>query len=255
VLPSIPPAVLVIWGSMLYVTGRFQEALWWGFVGLAVMWLLDALFLRETMPAKATSETENHESGEKHVRKREGLGVFLVVMIVAFAMNQIPSEGLRWYIPLFLGDNSVVLFGVMTSISTLVIAFSGLCSGFVVDRLGAKVAIATKWSAIPVLAILFPFIQDMILIIAVYAIWTGLDTIDISIPSILIADEYSAEHRASALGTFSMGVRFLSMTGPAIIVLALILGPVVPFLLKALMDVCGLVLIFAFLGRKRANDL
>jgi MFS family permease len=141
----------------------------------------------------------------------------------------------------------------MTSISTLVIAFSAIGSGYLVDRLGPKRALAIQWSAIPVLATLFPFLQNVVLIIAVYAIWTGLDTIDTPIPPILIADHCPAEERAAALGTFSLGTRLLSSTGPTLIALALLLGPAVPFILKALMDLLGLILISGFLSQKRAN--
>ena len=76
--------------------------------------------------------------------------------------------------------------------------------------------------------------------------------VDVSVPALVIAEEYPEEVRASVMGSFSMTVSLLSTIGPALIAMALLLGDAVPFYLKAIMNLMGVVLfLLAFRGQKK----
>jgi MFS family permease len=163
-------------------------------------------------------------------------------LIAAFALDGMSSSGLSWYVPIFVGRSNVDLYGVMISVSTLVIAFSALASGGLVDRIGTHSAILGGWTLLAVTVVLFPFGTQTLQILFLYSVWAGLDMVDISVPPLAVAERYPKERRASIMGVYSMSVSLASMVGPVLISFALLLGENVPFYLKAIMNLLGVLL-------------
>ena len=235
VLPSIPPAVLILVGTSLYLNNQFWLALTLGFFGLLFVLVLYAVGLQETH----SGSINEHQDMTPPPRLRTDW--FLLLLIIAFALDGISSTGLSWYVPIFVGRSNLDLFGVMISVSTLVIAISALVSGGLIDRIGTRAAIFGGWSLLAVTVVLFPFGTQPLEILVFYSIWAGLDMVDISVPPLAIAEKYPKERRASIMGVYSMSVSLLSMIGPALISFALLLGDNVPFYVKAIMNSLGVV--------------
>lgn len=235
-LPSIPPAVLILVGTSLYLNNQFWLALTLGIFGLLAVLLLYIVFLQETHSGSVNIQQDTSKS------PRPRLDGFLILLIAAFALDGISSSGLSWYVPIFVGRANLEFYGVMISVSTLVIAISALISGGLVDRIGTRAAILGGWSLLAITVALFPFGTQLFEILILYSVWAGLDMVDMSVPPLAIAERYPKEKRASIMGTYSMSVTLLSMIGPALIAFGLLLGDNVPFYMKAIMNSVGVVL-------------
>lgn len=245
-LPSIPPVFLILVGTSLYLTNQFWLALTLGIIGLLFVLVLFMVFLQET-------HSESISTNQDLIKPpRVRLDWFLILLVAAFALDGISSSGLSWYVPLFVGNPE--LYGVMISVSTLVIAVSALASGGLVDRIGTRVAIFAGWTLLAVTVVLFPFGTQLFEILILYSIWSGLDMVDISVPPLAIAERYPKERRASIMGTYSMSVSLLSIAGPAMISLAILLGDNVPFYLKAIMNTAGVVLFLIATRHRQVKD-
>ena len=247
VLPSIPPAALVLVGTSLYLSNQFWLAITLGLFGLVSVLVLYSIGLQET---HSGSVNTSDDVAPKFQLRSDW---FLLFMIAAFALDGISSSGLSWYVPIFVGRSNVDLYGVMISVSTLVIAVSALASGGLVDRIGTQGAIFGGWTLLAVTVVLFPFGGTSLEILVLYSIWAGLDMVDISVPPLAVAERYPKERRASVLGFYSMSVSLASMVGPVLISFALLLGENVPFYVKAIMNLLG-VLLFMFTARFPKND-
>ncbi|MGY5880506.1 MAG: MFS transporter [Candidatus Thorarchaeota archaeon] len=235
-LPSIPPAVLILVGTSLYVNNQFWLGLEVGILGLLVVLAIFIAFLQET---HAEMPIVKEETRDPRVPRFDA---FLILLVAAFALDGISSSGLSWYVPIFIGRSNADFYGIMISVSTLVIAISALVSGGLVDRIGTRGAILGGWSLLVVTVALFPFGSTLFEIVLLYSIWAGLDMVDVSVPPLAIAEKYPKEKRASIMGTYSMSVSFLGMIGPALIAFGLLLGNNVPFYMKAIMNAAGVLL-------------
>jgi len=248
VIPSIPPAALVLVGTSLYLNNQFWLALTLGFLGLLSVFLLFSIGLRETH----SGNIEKQE--ERLTPAKVRFDWFLVLFIAAFALDGISSSGLSWYVPIFVGRSNLDIYGIMISISTLVIAFAALASGGLVDRVGTRAAIFGGWTLLAFTVTLFPFGTQPYEIIILYSIWAGLDMVDISVPPLVVAERYPKEKRASAMGIYSMTTSLLGMLGPALISFSLLLGENIPFYVKAIMNLTGAFLfLIAFKTRLAKN--
>ena len=250
VLPSIPPAVLILVGTSLYLSNQFWLALTLGFVGLVCVLVLYAIFLKETHSEPVSKQAEVDLIQKPKLRS----DWFLILLVAAFALDGISSSGLSWYVPIFVGRTNLDLYGVMISVSTLVIAVSALVSGGLVDKIGTRAAIGVGWTLLAITVVLFPLGTQLLEIIILYSIWSGLDMVDISVPPLAIAERYPKEKRASIMGTYSMSVSLLSMIGPALISFGLLLGDNVPFYMKAIMNFVGVLLIIIATRPSQIDD-
>ncbi len=247
-LPSIPPAALILVGTSLFVNNQFWLGLAIGILGLLVVLVIFILFLQET---HAESTPRRQDTRKANIPRFDG---FLILIVAAFALDGISSSGLSWYVPIFVGRANVDFYGVMISVSTLVIAVSALVSGGLVDRIGTKAAILGGWSLLAIAVVLFPIGSTLFEIVILYSIWAGLDMVDVSVPPLAIAEKYPKEKRASVMGTYSMSVSLLSMIGPALISFGLLVGESVPFYMKAIMNSVGIVFFILATRQTQSND-
>ena len=248
-LPSIPPAVLILVGTSLYLNNQFWLALTLGFFGLLLVLVLYIVFLKETHSGSISIKQDL----VKPPRLRSDW--FLILLVAAFALDGISSSGLSWYVPIFVGRSNLDFYGVMISVSTLVIAVSALASGGLVDRIGTRAAIFGGWILLAGTVVLFSFSIQPLEILVFYSIWVGLDMVDISVPPLAIAERYPKERRASIMGVYSMSVSLLSMSGPAMISLAILLGDTVPFHIKDIMNFLGVALFMIAFRATTSNDI
>jgi MFS family permease len=249
-LPSIPPAVFVLYGTNLYLNNQFWLALTLGFFGLLSVFILFSMSLHETY--RGSEEVQGGSRTTLWIRHDP----FFLLLIVAFALDGISSGGLSWYVPIFVKRSNLDLYGVMISVSTLVIAVSALASGGLVDRIGTRAAIFGGWTLLAATVALFPLSSDPLEFLVLYSIWAGLDMVDVSVPPLAVAERYPKEKRASILGAYSMSISLFGMIGPALISLSLLLGNAVPFYLKAIMNLVGaFIFLQAFRTPKAENEI
>jgi MFS family permease len=253
VVPSIPPALLIFIGVFLYESDQFGLALIIGTVGLLGVAGLYSLTLRETLP-------KNTEQKGLIDRRVGGLGLVFWLMICAFALDSLSSSGLSWYVPVFLETTnrtlttSVLLYGVMISSSTLIIAFGALLSGWLVDRVGVRTAIVCGWTLLALTVAFFPHFESPLEITIIYSIWAGLDMVDLSVPPLVIEENYPEESRASMLGVFSSLTILTGVLGPALISFSLLLGVNIPFYVKAILNLCGAFLFWISVKSHKKED-
>ncbi len=245
VLPSIPPAILILVGTSFYLGGLFWLALVFGVLGLSSVVILLAAGLKETLAAPESVQTE--------ILPRGGRGSwFLLLILMAFALDGMSGSGLSWYVPIFVGD--MELYGLMIAMSTLVIAIASLGAGALVDRFGTRTAIVSGWTLLAMTVAIFPFAHQSLEILFLYSIWAGLDMVDISVPPLIIAERYPKERRASVLGLFSTTTSLAGIVGPSMVSFALLLGSGVPFFLKAVMNLTGVALFYLATRRLTPRD-
>ncbi len=245
VLPSIPPALLIFIGGTLYVSD-FSLALFLGLFGpLAVVVIFafslsdstkDSISIRESSPV-------THRS----------IAIPVLLLVLAFALDSVSSSGLSNYVPVFLdskfGVEAVAIWTWMISVSTLVIAIAAVFAGIIVDHLGTKAALTLGWITLSITILVFPYVEDVLLIVIVYAMWKGLDMMDISIPALTVSEYYPQNERAQILGSIEMSNTLAGVVGPLLISGVLWLGPNVPFSLKVIMNILG-VIAFLFAVRR-----
>ncbi|MFW9919457.1 MAG: MFS transporter [Candidatus Thorarchaeota archaeon] len=253
VIPSIPAAILVLIGSELYfsgttlLTGYFSLALIIGFEGLIAVVAVFGILLQESL---LSIPSDAHPKSHTNTWKMH-TGFFLI-MVVTFSLDALSSSGLSWYVSIAVRSIDEKLYGYMTSISTLIIAIAALGAGEVVDRLGTKAALAVGWGLLALTVGIFPLFHDPLWVLVLYAIWTGLDMMDVSIPPLVFEERYPKEARATALGTFSTAVELGSIIGPALMSFTLLFGDAMPFFMKAVMNLIG-VFLFMYGIRKLGN--
>lgn len=234
VLPSIPAAVLVFVGNALYWTEFFWVALLVGFLSLLSLVVSYGFLLRESL-------SQEKRPVQREFKKGFSVGgAFLVLVIVAFALDGLSSSGLSSYVPLYVRSINKDLYASMIAASTLIIAVSALASGYVVDKIGTKSTIAVGWSLLALTVAIFPFYTDITTIIVLYSIWSGLDMMDTSVPALIFEENCPIENRATVMGTFSTSVSLLSIAGPALVSITLLLGNAIPFFMKAVMNLAGI---------------
>jgi MFS family permease len=234
VLPSIPAIVLIYVGNALYWTEFFWVALLIGFLCLLSLVISYGLLLRESL---------SQERRPAHREFKQGFsvgGVFLLLVIVAFALDGLSSSGLSYYVPLYVRPINNDLYASMVAAATLIIAISALASGYVVDKIGTKSTIAVGWSLLALTVAVFPFYTDITTIIILYSIWSGLDMMDTSVPALIFEENCPMETRATVMGTFSASVSLLSIAGPALVSITLLFGDTIPFFMKAVMNLAGI---------------
>lgn len=234
VLPSIPAVVLIFVGNALYWSEFFWVALLVGFLGLLSLVISYGFLLRESLSQEKRPVQREFKQGF-----RVG-GDFLVLVIVAFALDGLSSSGLSYYVPLYVLPINKDLYASMIAASTLIIAVAALASGYIVDKIGTKSTIVVGWTLLAFTVAVFPFYTDITTIIVIYAIWSGLDMMDASVPALIFEENCPMETRATVLGTFSTSVSLLSIAGPALVSIALLFGNTIPFFMKAVMNLVGI---------------
>lgn len=237
VIPSVFPAITILVGANFFQAGNPEPMFLIGSLGLFVSALVLELFLEETL------DLTDQSMAEPGMKPR--LNLFFCVLVLAFVLDGASAAGVSWYVPLYLGENRLLLYGVLTSVSTLVISGFSYISGTVVDRFGARASLVVSWILLAPTVILFSQSEDALQLVFLYSIWVALDTFDTAVPPIIISNTYSKHERATRLGIFRMLVNSSLFLGPLVSGLLLIYGAHIPFYWKGLMNTlaAGLILL------------
>ncbi len=236
VVPSIPPALTVLLGSFCYERGQFELLVGAGLIGFVIASLILAAGTSETLE---TSSSSQHRKGLELIRP----DAFIGILAVAFILDGISSNGLSWYIPVYLKDLGVVFYGLLVSVSTLVISLFSLLSGYLVDRYGGRTALVPAWLLLSVVVLLFGIAPDELQLLVLYCIWVSLDTVDTSVPPVLISDHYSSSQCATWMGWFSSVKGSVLFLGPILTGCMVMLGASVPFYFKTVANLVASLLI------------
>ena len=245
VLPSIPPALTVYLGALLFVAGTIEVALLLGALGLALS-SIPLIFIEDNIEVPTPQVSIFKES--KHSR----IDILLAVIILAFVFDGISSQGLSWYIPLYLGEANALVYGLMISLSTLVIALFSLISGLLVDHVGIRKSLVPGWLGLAIVVTIFGMIVNPIYSIILYCVWVALDTVDTAIPPLIVSQEYPQNERATKMGIFSMVVRSSLFIGPFLVAILLTINPQLPFFAKAIMNILAAIIILIFAPREQS---
>lgn len=236
VLPSIPPALTVFVGSLYYDAGQFHYLIGFGLIGFV---------FASIILAAGTVETINSSSHGASLRKLSLLrpDAFFSLLVLAFILDGVSSGGLSWYIPIYLEEQGTVFYGFLISISTLIIAMFSLFSGWIVDRYGGRSALVPAWLLLSLVVFLFGITTEEMHLLVLYCVWVSLDTVDTSVPPILISNHCSSSQCATWMGWFSSVKGIILFTGPILTGHMLILGSSAPFYFKALANLAASLLI------------
>jgi MFS family permease len=248
VIPSIPPAILILVGTDLYATGMFWFALEAAFCVLFASAVLFFVRLNETI-SESNAPTEDETTA-----KTAGSQIFVLLLIASFALDGLSSKGISWYVSLWVGTENLYTYGYMIMVSTLVIAAFGLVAGRLVDRFGIRKSLTLGWLLLSITVFVFPHASSMFEVLFLYSLWTGLDMIDLSIPPLIIAERFPQRKRATIMGYFSSSVSVISIAGPAAIAIFQLLGPTIPFIAKSVMNLIAL-LAFLFATHRKETGI
>jgi MFS family permease len=240
--PSILPAITILIGATFFQAGEPGLMVILGSAGLLLSALVLEAFLEETLTSK--------DSQAERTSGRGGVEVFLVLLIAAFVLDGASAKGVSWYVPIYLGEERILLYGFLVSVSTLVIALFSYVSGLLVDRFGAGSSLVASWLLLAATVVLFSESSSPIWMLVLYSVWVALDTVDTSVPPIVIAQFYSKKERATRLGIFRMVVNCSLFLGPLAAGALVVYGIRLPFHWKACMNVlAAAVVFFAFRHR------
>ncbi len=246
VLPSIPPAITVFLGAYLYVSGAAPLMFLIGGYGL----IISGFFL---LPLRESHSDDITVTEPKTDRGRPAVEMFILILALAFVLDGVSAKGLSWYVPIFLGESNTILYGIMISVSTLVIAGFALLSGILVDRVGIKYSLIPGWIALAVTVFLFGLVTSPVYSLFLYCVWVALDTIDTAIPPLLISEKYPKEERATRMGWFNMFVRGSLFLGPILTSLLLAISPQMPFFAKSIMNIIAALIVLRLLTSRSDN--
>lgn len=227
VLPSLPPALTVLVGSMLYARGQYGLLVCVGLIGYIFATIVVWSGIRETL---------NEYVVDSYLKRRISLkpDSFLVLLAVAFILDGVSAQGVSWYIPLYLEDLGVEFYGILISLSTLIIALFGLLSGYLVDRYGGRSALIPAWVLLSVVVFLFGFVTEPLLLLSLYCVWVALDTVDTAVPPVLISNHYPSSEGGTRIGWFSSVKSITLFVGPILSGYLVIFGESFPFYFKAI---------------------
>jgi MFS family permease len=242
VFPSILPAITILIGATFFQAGEPGLMVILGSAGLLLSALVLEAFLDETLTSK--------DSQAEHTSGKGGVEVFLLLLIAAFVLDGASAKGVSWYVPVYLGEERIWLYGTLVSVSTLVIALFSYVSGLLVDRFGAGSSLVASWLLLAATVVLFSESVSPIWMLAFYSVWVALDTVDTSVPPIVIARFYSKKERATRLGIFRMAVNCSLFLGPLAAGLLVVYGARLPFYWKACMNVLAAAIVFVALRQK-----
>ncbi len=228
-VPSILPALTVLVGASYFEAGRPDLMILVGSIGLVLSGLVLQFALEETLEL-------SHIDPKDMSRPKIGYESAFVLLLLAFVLDSVSQRGVSWYVPIYMGQDSLLLYGTLVSVSTLVIAAFSYASGIVVDRWGPRTALVASWSLLSVMVVVFSFVTHPLAVVVFYSIWVALDTVDTAVPPIVISRAYPEKERATYLGLFRMVVNSSLFLGPMASGLVLALGSRVPFYLKAGMN-------------------
>jgi MFS family permease len=236
VLPSIPPALTVFLGSLYYESGQFDYLVGIGLIGFVVASIILAVGTVETI------DDSNHDTSRQKISLIRP-DAFISLLVLAFILDGVSSKGLSWYIPIYLEEQGTVFYGLLISISTLIIAFFGLLSGCIVDRYGGPSVLVPAWLLLSLVVFLFGMTTEASQLLVLYCVWVSLDTVDTSVPPVLISNHYSSSQCATWMGWFSSVKCIVLFTGPILTGYMLTLGSSVPFYFKACANLAASLLI------------
>ena len=225
-IPSILPALTVLLGASYFDMGRPELMILIGSIGLVVSGIVLQYTVTETL--SSCERSPQHQS-----RPRVTYEPLFIFLVLAFVFDSMSARGVSWYVPVYIGQEKLVLYGVLVSVSTLVIAGFSYVSGLVVDRWGAKTSLVTSWLALSLTVTLFSHVTHPVVMIVLYSVWVALDTVDTAVPPIIISRAYPEEERATRLGMFRMVVNASLFLGPVASGIVLAFGSRFPFYLKA----------------------
>ncbi|MGY5875999.1 MAG: MFS transporter [Candidatus Thorarchaeota archaeon] len=246
VLPSIPPAITVFVGAYLYVSGEAPIMFLIGGYGL----IISGLFL---LPLRESHSSDITVTEPKTARGLPKVEMFILILALAFVLDGVSAQSLSWYVPIFLGETNAILYGVMISVSTLVIAGFALLSGVLVDRIGIKYSLIPGWIALAVTVFLFGLVTSPVYSLFLYCVWVALDTVDTAIPPLLISEKYPKDERATRMGWFNMLVRGSLFLGPILTSLLLSISPQMPFFAKSIMNLLAALVVLRLLTTSSDN--
>jgi len=230
-LPSLPPAITILIGGYLYEHGLFTISLLLASMCFSVIVIMNIFMLQETL-SKNRNSLDHHDYTKKET-KRLFLDKKLFLIIIIFGAYVTISNGLSWYIPIYLRNlgHSAVEYSYLISISTVAISIGSLLFGKLIDKFGPIKIATILWFIISVFSYAFSIQTYLIALILLYSIWSFFSTGITPIPSILIKNNYPQNVRTSALGTYRAFIRIISIFGPVTVGYITYYGADKPFLL------------------------
>jgi MFS family permease len=249
VFPSLVPIVSAPLGGILGDQGAYELMFFLGAIGLALMTIVELVGLNETLQEKSPQL--------KNMKRKVGVAEgFIIVLAVAYALDAMSTQAISWYVPLYvkkLGftDGDVgILYGVLPA----VIAVAALIGGKLTDSAGRYQTIIASWVGVISVLILFTVSGSYYALFVTYPAWVSLDTIDNAAPIAWISDITGQGNRASRIAFFQSLSQFVSIIGPAVGALVLLLSPQGPFIMKIAVQVIALVMVLALVLRSRSHS-
>ncbi len=247
VFPSIPPIVTALIGGVLIFQGEYELVFSLAILGPTLMFVIEVLGLKETL----SQETRVLKKSPKP--KLRVVDLFLLTLTVAYALDEMSSQAISWYVPLYVTSLGFTAFfvGIMYAVLGAVVAVSALIGGKITDSIGRYQAIIISWVGLIPVLLLFTITKDYYFLLITYAIWVSFDLIDMAAPVAWISDNTEQKNRASKIGFFQSTSRFVSVIGPTLGTLTLLLSPQGPFIMKIIVQIVALVMVLALVLRKR----
>ncbi|WP_324736344.1 MFS transporter [Thermococcus sp. SY098] len=239
VLPSIPPALTAPAGAKLYEMGKYDVAVFMGFLGLLISLLL-LVFLEDTKRQRVQNSFNFNLLRSKS----------FTALLFLYSLNAFSTEAVQWIVPLYLRElgYSVLDYGFLISAQTLVIAFGGTFAGIFVDRFEPVNALSLSYLVVATSLLAFSLGKGWILVLA-YLAWKAFGMVGFAaLP--LIIEKYFKDMRASAFGTINAMTTLISIPAPAFGGFLLGSGAGVPFVFKAITNFFCFVLVKVSLSRE-----
>jgi len=222
VLPSIPPALTAPVGAKLYEMGKYDVAVFMGFLGLLVSLLL-LVFLSDVKKQRTQSLLNFNLLKSKS----------FIILVLIYSLDAFSTEAVQWIVPLYLRElgYSVLDYSFLISAQTIIIAFGGTFAGAFVDRFEPVNALSLSYLAIALSLLAFSLGNRWVLVLA-YLVWKAFGMVGfVALP--LLIEKYFRDMKASAFGTISAVTTLVSIPAPFFGGFLLGFGAKVPFVFKA----------------------
>lgn len=228
ILPSIPPAVTAPIGAWLYEKELYDFAVLLGFLGLAISLLL-LVFLKEERTMKITKPSI--------LPKIKAFRFPILFLMFTFALDSFSREAVLWIVPIYLRDKgySILDYGFLISLQTLIIAIGGTFAGVFVDKLSPLKALIWSWFVVSSALLVFGFGRSYVILALAYLTWKAFGMVSVAALPLLI-EELCRENKATAFGTITSFSTLISIPAPSFGGFLLGFGAKAPFVFKAVVN-------------------
>lgn len=246
-------------GGFLIQAQRTREVLFASSLLLFVVFLVRALFIKETLKRAATTSIKDQRISRFRAFSTELRLALndrpLLTLAFAYGVYNILLFSQSFIIPLYskayLGLSSVEI-GLMFTLFVVFDALFAIPFGMMADRLGRTRTIMISWSGEMIAMMIFAYSTSPLMALLSFSIWVAFGSMDAPALQALLGSVTKTDHRGLSLGFFHAFALLFYIPSPLITGALYSVSGRMPFFANLVVDLLAFALFMYFLRVRRA---